>query len=206
MKYSFIFGATAIQLGELEAMDAINSYKIYKNGECIAVRDFAWCRIFGDVVEGKMKISLCESMEVCIQNCIFKNYIPSNIIFNQYKIINSDAELWYDCEVITPKEKDEELLKREPWLRNILFPQSECNPVKSILFKKNEIVIEYLDPTIKLIAEGFTRKITGERCNEFLSMLNSLKQINTKSSFPSYNDGLDIDQQSQTYWEEQGLF
>lgn len=205
MKYSFIFGTTAIQFGELAIKDAIYLYEIYKDGECISTRDFAWCRIFGDVDEGKMKISLCESMNVCLTNCIFEKYIPSNVIFNKCKIIDNDTELWYDCEVITPKEKDKELLKREPWLKDILFPESKCYPIKSILFKKNEINIEYLNPSIKLIAKGFTCKILGQRRSSFDIMLDYVRQNNTKSD-SSYNDGLDIDQQSQAYWEEQGLF
>ncbi|WP_373150845.1 hypothetical protein [Bacteroides thetaiotaomicron] len=205
MTYSLIFGSTSIQMGELEAVDAVDSYKIYKNGECIATRDFSWCRLFGDVVDNKLKISLDDMMAVCIQNSIFECYMPSKMIFNQCKIIDDNTELWYDCIVITPTKKEEEMLLREPWLRKILFPESKCNPVKSILFKKNELIIEYLDPTIKLVAGGFTRKIIGNRGDEFSSLLKSLKKIDSQID-SSYNDGLDTDQQSQSYWMEEGLF
>lgn len=205
--YSILFSSTAVQLGFLKEPDIKDAYKVFQDGQCIACKEFPWGLISCNISSQRtMRLNLDITIGVCIQNTIFEKFIPTQSVFHQYKIIDEHTEFWYDCKTRTLTEKDKELIKTQPWLKDILFPIDKCYPVQSVLIKKDGITIDYLNHSFKFMAKGYTKKIMGQWVDPLLMPPSNLKPSQKSNDSTAYNDGLDIDQQSISYLEDIDLF
>ena len=72
--------------------------------------------------------------------------------------------------------------------------------VKSILITKEKMLVQYIDSSLLLVVEGNLEVYKNAKTEK------DITKCAYKEQTLKYDDGVDIDQQSQAYWEDLGIF
>lgn len=159
-------------------LDEHKRYQLFKNGICVD-SDELFTAHWGwtTIEEGIFKFESSDSVMFEFR----EEYVPYEISFKSSIMIDSDSELLYDSII-------------DSYNANNKFQ------VKSILITKEKMVVQYVDSSLLLIVEG------NLELYEDVKDKKNITKCAYKEQILKYDDGLDIDQQSQAYWEDLGIF
>ncbi|MBE6273906.1 MAG: hypothetical protein E7097_08520 [Bacteroides sp.] len=159
-------------------LDEHKRYQLFKNGICVDSDELFTAHWGWTVIEeGIFKFESSDSVMFEFR----EEYVPYEISFKSSIMIDSDSELLYDSII-------------DSYNSNNKFQ------VKSILITKEKMVVQYVDSSLLLVVEG------NLELYEDVKDEKNITKCAYKEQILKYDDGLDIDQQSQAYWEDLGIF
>lgn len=159
-------------------LDEHKRYQLFKNSICVDSDELFTAHWGWTVIEeGIFKFESSDSVMFEFR----EEYVPYEISFKSSIMIDSDSELLYDSII-------------DSYNSNNKFQ------VKSILITKEKMVVQYVDSSLLLVVEG------NLELYEDVKDEKNITKCAYKEQILKYDDGLDIDQQSQAYWEDLGIF
>ncbi len=159
-------------------LDEHKRYQLFKNGICVDSDELITAHWeWTTIEEGILKFKSSDSVMFEFR----EKYVPYEISFKSSIMIDSNSELLYDSIIDSYNSKNK-------------------FQVKSILITKEKMLVQYIDSSLLLVVEDNLEVYKNAKTEK------DITKCAYKEQTLKYDDGVDIDQQSQAYWEDLGIF